>query len=342
MKILKIISVNILILLALVISTEIVLRILFPNFWPYKRTYPNQFSDRAFDKDYIKVNWPKKNIGLGWVCKQDSMLQFSNRFYNRFPIKYKINKEGFRNKQDFSSLDNSLANKRVLLLGDSFIMSVYLEEEKTITEQIKKIAPEKYQIYNLGIPGYGIDQSILAYEKYNNQISPNYVILFFIDDDIPRVLESFRKVEGMNKPSFDIVYNKLQLRVNELPGVFDIIFENSYLLNRFYKKYMDYYSIEISKKLFERLNASTENSNQKLIIVRCPLRETLLNKNKNEFYSFSEFCKKRNIRYYDLYYSMEEHSKEYINNFYLKNDGHPSEAGANYLATSIVRIISDN
>jgi hypothetical protein len=46
----------------------------------------------------------------------------------------------------------------------------------------------------------GIDQMYLAYEKWENVIRPQVVILAFIDEDVDRVLEAYRVFEGMNKP----------------------------------------------------------------------------------------------------------------------------------------------
>jgi len=124
-KFVKLVSINLLILIVLILLGEVTLRILFPNLYIYQRTVPNQFKDRAFDKNFTKVLWPQKDYDLGWVCKRDSLLKFSSKYYNSFPIIYKINKEGFRNPVDFSNLKDIDSNKkRLLLLGDSYIMSV--------------------------------------------------------------------------------------------------------------------------------------------------------------------------------------------------------------------------
>lgn len=112
MKLLKIIGVNILILFSLLVATEFLLRISFPNFQLYKCTFPGQYNDRAFEKNNVKVSWPEKCDELGWVCKQDSMLNFSSIIYNKFQIIYRINKEGFRNRQDFSTPNNLSSEKK--------------------------------------------------------------------------------------------------------------------------------------------------------------------------------------------------------------------------------------
>jgi len=340
MRYLKIIIVNIFVLISLLLIGELSIRLIRPNFWLYQRSNPNEFQDRAFDKNYTKVNWPRKDTDLGWVCMQDSLLKFSNKYYNQFPIVYYLNKDGFRNKKDFE-LQSIINNKtNLLLLGDSFIMSVYLNEDKTIAYNLQNRLKELYQIINLGIPGYGIDQSILAYDKYSKLVRPKIVILFYVDDDIPRILEAFRKIEGMNKPSYDIINDSLQFRINGKPAIVTNLFEHSYLLNRFYKKYMDYYSIELAEKVFHKLIIMIRAQKQKLIVIRCPVIESLLTQNRNEFYSFSDFFKKEKIDYYELYDKMIDMSEDYLKTLYLKNDGHPSEIGAKYFSEFIYDIIS--
>lgn len=85
---------------------------------------------------------------------------------------------------------------------------------KTIAYNLQKKLKESYRVINLGIPGYGIDQCLLSYEKYAKLLNPKIAVLFDIDNDIPGILEAFRKVEGMNKPSHDIINDSLQLRTN--------------------------------------------------------------------------------------------------------------------------------
>jgi hypothetical protein len=340
MRYLKIILVNFLVLILLLIIGELSIRVIRPNFRLYQRSNPNVYKDRAFDKNYTKVNWPQKDTDLGWVCKQDSLLKFYSKYYNQFRIKYYINKEGFRNKNDFESKSNPNYKSNILLLGDSFIFSIYLDEYKTVASNLQKRFAGLFNIINLGIPGFGIDQCVISYEKYSKLIDPKIVVLVYIDDDITRNLEAFRKDEGMNKPSYDIINDSLQIRINSKSSFLTNLFENSYLFNRFYKKYMDYYSIKLAEKIFHKLIVMTRANGQKLIIMRLPILEALLSHNRNEFYSFSDFFKKEKIDYYEFYDKMISMPKDYLKTLYLKNDGHPSEIGAKYFSELIFNILS--
>lgn len=339
LKVIKLFSINLLIFISLFIFAEFGIRVLFPGLQLYQRTYPFQFKDLGFDKNQTKVNWPKKDSLLGWVCSPDSLLKFSNTQYNKLDIKYTINKEGFRNSINFSEISRVKENKRILLLGDSFIMSVYLNEDQTITNELRKRLGKNFSVYNLGIPGYGIDQSILAYEKYQKIIDPDIVILFYIDDDISRVLESFRKVEGMNKPSFDLIEGKLTPRYSSQRGISISLMENSYLLNKFYKKYMDYYSIDLTENLFQRLINNTKSNKQNLVIVRCPVHENFIGDGSNEFYSFKEFFNANGTYYIELEDSLNHLSLEHTSKYFLENDGHPSKEGAEQFASKLKSIV---
>ncbi len=338
-KYFKILFFNLLLFFLLLVLGELVFRFVFPNYQLYQRTNPNQNKNRTFTLKLNNVHWPKEDKMLGWVCNSDSFLKFSNKIYNKLPIKYIINKDGFRNNFDFCQTSIVDSTRKVMLIGDSFIMSVYLSEDKTIASNIQNALGKDYKIINLGIPGYGIDQSILTYQKFNNLLQPDIVVLFYIDDDIVRILEAFRKAEGMNKPSYCINNDSLKLRIREDKSCLTSLFENSYLLNRFYRKYMHYYSIDLAKKMLEKIIYMTKNYNQKLIIVRCPVIEALINKNDFNFYSLSDFLKERNIENIELYYKMVNLPPSFLRTIYLVNDGHPSEIGAKYFADVISKAV---
>lgn len=339
MKALRIILFNILLLFLLLIILEVSLRIFSPNYSLYRRTFPNQFPDRLFDKSTFEVKWPKKEPDLGWVCSNDSLLKFSNPKYNDSSIVYKINKQGFRNKLDFDSFNSKNEKIKIMLLGESFIMSVYLQEEKTISYKLSKDLGDNYIIYNLGIPGYGIDQMLLSYEKYSPVLNPDIVVLFYIDEDIPRVLEAYRKVEGMNKPSFDICRDVLVPRTINNQNLIDLLAFNSHLINRFYNRYIKNYSIQITEKIFERLYLSCKSKDRQLIVIRCPTVEVLLTEQDFSVYSFSEFFENRDVSYLELYYDLVLLDKPHLKNLYLVGDGHPSNNGARYFAKVIEKEI---
>jgi hypothetical protein len=143
----------------------------------------------------------------------------------------------------------------------------------------------------------------------------------------------------MNKPSFDLTDGKLT-PMHSLQRRFSTgLMENSYLLNKFYKKYMDYYSIDLTENLFERLIINTKANNQKLVIVRCPVLENFIGDGSNEFYSFKEFFNANGTYYIELEDSLNHSSLENTSKYFLENDGHPSPVGAALFASKLKLIV---
>lgn len=336
-RIINLLIVNIFILILLLIMGEISLRILNPNYQLYKRTYPNQCIDHAFNSNLVKVNWPRKDSVLGWVCKNGVNLYFSNPSLNDHEIIYKINKYGFRDIINFETQNLITTKKKVMFLGDSFIFGVYLKEEETIISRLEKNNGGHFSFYNFGIPGYGIDQMYLTFKLFRKIIKPDIIILFYIDNDIPRVSEAYRKIEGMNKPSFEIRNDTLILRKNDKPNLFETILQNSYLFNRFYKWYIDHESIKIVKRIISDLIISTKNNKEELIIIRCPVKEYFKNGTQIKRYSLSDYLKNKSIKYIELY--NELNNKYNYNSLYLRKDEHLSAYGALVISNILERLI---
>lgn len=322
----KSVLINTLVLLILILILELVLQILKP-YDLYKRTYPNQIKDRTFNPKQVKVNWMKIDTTVGWVCSASDYLQFTNKFYNAYKIKYMINKEGYRASFNFTDEISSSKNK-IMLLGESFLFGVYLDYNNTMVGYLEQIdSINRY--YNFGIPGYGLDQIFMTFRKYIDVIHPDIIVLIYIDDDIPRILESYRIVEGLNKPSYKMFAEGFEHRLGSDDKFLLKLLNNSYVLNKFYQKYLDYAAIAFTKKI---LNQIKKESKKEVIIIRWPRKEMLSWNKLDWYYDLSEFCKDNDIQFINLADLFVNFSAEKIRSFYLAYDGHPSEIGNKYVA----------
>ena len=72
----------------------------------------------------------------------------------------------------------------VWLMGDSFTFGWGLPWEETVAAQLTKLMPESSAIYNLGVPGYGLTQSLLRLREERNLPEPDIVILLANPMDI--------------------------------------------------------------------------------------------------------------------------------------------------------------
>jgi len=329
---------NLMFFVLLLVIAETTIRIFNPNYQVYTRTYPGQHKDRFFSKNTVVVNWPKKDDLLGWVCDNKiKFLKFSNKIYNRLPISYYINQQGFRCQTDFKSYHFDKSD--ILMLGDSFLFGVYLNEKENITSLLEDKFNNNFNCINLGIPGYGIDQMYLSYIKYNKTIKSKLIILFYIDEDIYRTYESFRLTEGMNKPSFDIKDEKLVYRMNDKPSIIEEIFEFSHLLNPLYEKYSHLQSKTLTRKIFEKFIQITKTYNQTLLIVRCPIVYQLINNDEFTKLSFKNMFNEKNFYYYELFEDLRKIDSENIKKMYFESDGHLTSYGTKVVSELIYQKI---
>jgi hypothetical protein len=283
---------------------------------PYVRTFPGQYQNADKGILYIE-SYPF----FGWI---------SNRSHRE------INSQGFRDVKDFAAVDLRSGRPRVMILGDSFIWGVGVQAYQTIPNMLQKRLDEKYDVYSLAVPGWGIDQMYLAYGHYRDVIVPNIVILAFIDDDIDRVLEAYRIWERVNKPSFSIQHGELLLRtsisnserfVNKIMSK-SIFF--SLIMRRIYRITV---AKPIAKQIFLNFVRETQNRQEQLAVLRIPTGypNTTL---KPRPWIEATFKETR-----ALYLDPSEEItgiRNWFAAFYL-DDGHMSAAGNEFIANYVYR-----
>jgi hypothetical protein len=71
---------------------------------------------------------------------------------------------------------------RVLMLGDSFVWGYDVETEDRFTEHLQKKFPN-YELFNMGVSGYGTDQEFLLFRRYFKHYKPDHVVLLFCTDN---------------------------------------------------------------------------------------------------------------------------------------------------------------
>lgn len=331
MNLLKVGLYNLLILIALLLIMEVFFRVIKPNYSFYERTYPEQYSDRP----HPDISWLKKDLDLGWVCKTSQSIQFPNKHYADKKIDYNINSQGFRNSSNLDSLPSKRNKKRLLLLGDSFVFGVYLHDFETIEAQLKKELGNEYEIYNLGIPGWGIDQMYMAYQKYVQKIDPDEIWLFYIDYDIYRCAESFRETEGMNKKSFMLKKDQIKVRDKEdgKPSYWKFFYQNSLILNRLYKIYSYRQGKKISAAVLNKMCDEKHPLNK---VIRIPIIGDF-NKGEPKNLSFKSLFKNKSVDYVELFEAMNNLPLETLNNLYLENDGHLTKEGSIFVVNEILK-----
>jgi hypothetical protein len=89
--------------------------------------------------------------------------------------------------------------KRVLVFGDSFMNGLNLEENETAPYFLQKELGKGYEVVNLAVSAYGLDQMALAVRDYGVPLHPDFIVVGFIAADLSRSCYDF--IYNTKKPS---------------------------------------------------------------------------------------------------------------------------------------------
>jgi lysophospholipase L1-like esterase len=103
-----------------------------------------------------------------------------------FEIDIRLNKLGFRGDDVDQSPPNG--QPRILLLGDSYTASWEVEDDQRWSEWLRRglnTGGARYDVVNLGYPGFGTDREYLLYESYARQLNADLVLLvMYVENDV--------------------------------------------------------------------------------------------------------------------------------------------------------------
>jgi hypothetical protein len=134
---------------------------------------------RLFFKDWLYLVEDEKRLmyhydeTLGWFPKANKgMLLVGSR-----PFTVIHNSWGFRD------IEHQLSGTkpRIAFIGDSFVWGYDVNADERFTDKLQARHPE-WEIFNLGVSGYGTDQEYLLLQKYFDDFKPNVVFLMFCTD----------------------------------------------------------------------------------------------------------------------------------------------------------------
>lgn len=334
----KLIAGNLLVGTALFLLVELVLHFAIPKLKPgysrFERTYPGQYSDFAFSGE----NWPRQEPDVGWVCNGSAIMNANSRLY-RSNVVYRINAQGYRDEKDFDVVEPGGKRLRLMVLGESFLFGRYVTQDETICAHMERQMESRADVFNLAIPGWGIDQMWLAYRKYVDRIRPQIVVLFFIDEDVERVYQAFRRREGMGKPSFDVENGQLVRREGGKPGLGMRLVNRSYLLSAIHGQVAKLKSLRIARVVVGKLADEVKGRNQTLVVVRCPLLADLQRGQKVPRYDLRGVVESHGAFYFDLADRMQGLSPDDWETMYLRGDMHLSPEGCRFAAEFIAERI---
>jgi len=174
---------------------------------------------------------------------------------------------------------------RAVTLGDSFVWGNEVEADENFSALLDQ-ADNGLQVLNMGVPGYGIDQAILKYDRHGRTYQPDVIVLGIYVPDYERSTVAFTAAP---KPLFLIVDDALKLTNSPVPApgaalaqiqnsLSDRLYLAEFVANRLpgvRQSQAQFFetSDEVIGRLLGRLRDGL-NGNQRLLIVHIPRGES--------------------------------------------------------------------
>jgi hypothetical protein len=145
------------------IVAEVVLRITWKGYNPGSRANPIMVYDDT----------------LGWVGKPNYVGKLVEAGMS---VPCRTNEWGFRDELP-TDVGETPGKRRLMFLGDSFMMGTGLAQEHRISDIIEQLDTNLVG-YNFGVYAYSTDQELLVLKKYGPIVKSDEVLLFFCANDL--------------------------------------------------------------------------------------------------------------------------------------------------------------
>lgn len=248
---------------------------------------------------------------------------------------YRSNQQGFRSELDFS---RAASPNRIILVGDSFTFGTGVEIEETFGALLNIALGDGVTVYNLAMPGFGLDQMWMSVRHQALPMKPTLIIMAFIDQDLDRSLTAYRRGEGFNKPTFELDGKVLRLQgVNDKPyGVIRFLENYSATWTGFKRlsKVMGH-SVPFgdwwfrNEAIFKAVIGDCQKSGVSILFVRLPL------KTWGEFPNLYSLMDSEEGNLLDL--GSQKMRPPY--DVHFRTDGHINKTGHQFVANALLRSI---
>ncbi len=158
------------------------------------------------------TNYLTYDATLGWTIKKNGTSPLAQ-----------ANSQGLRGNREYS-LAVPPGVTRISSFGDSYTHGDGVSNEETWQENLQDLTPN-LEVLNFGIPGFGLDQAFLRYQKEGVKYDSQIVLIGFMSENIFRHVNVFRPFympgtsDVFTKPRFMTRAEQLVLLNNPLSEV---------------------------------------------------------------------------------------------------------------------------
>lgn len=294
-----------------------------------------------FDTEIFQKRFLQFHPTRGWSGIPNTIVEDEN-------MRITLNSQGFRAFKDF---DPTVEKKRIFLIGDSYTFGEEVSDTETFSYFLQEKKPE-YEVMNLGIGGYGLDQVLITLMENIETYKPEFIILGFVYDDIFRTELSFR---DYSKPFFELDINgELILKNSPVKSPEEIIknewrklktFDLARIAFEHYRMRIgSFYTdqIELSRRILKEIVDISLSNNATPIFVYLPIsydvdpsftERTIWEK------EMFDFCLTTEIKCTTSRPSFLEHSKKY--NYRFSTYEHWKGTGHKIVAETILKALDE-
>jgi hypothetical protein len=309
----------VLVLISVLVSIaagEILLRQVYAG-TPFSLGYVGEFQNRP-SRNFIPDEL------TGWRMRPSHEFTWIKE---NVPHTYRSNAQGFRAEADFAP---SSSKKKIVLVGDSYTFGAGVDFEHTFGWVLQRSSPTR-AVYNLGMPGFGIDQVWMSVRHQALDLKPDLIVAGIVDADFERSHIPYRAAEGFNKPTFRLAGGRLVRRTREQPpgSIMRFLERHSsiWAAARRAPKWLgrrypvgDYYLL--NQAILASLIDDCKQRSAPVLFVYIPTKEF------RPFPALANYMRRSGANYIDL----TEIRPEPPRSIYLRQDGHLSPEGHRYVA----------
>lgn len=208
------------------------------------------------------------------------------------PVGNEVNAAGFRDPRAFDTATAAGARRRIVVLGDSFMWGAGIDADQTVPHHLERALGGENVVFNLSVPGWGLDQMYLAWLRYRDVLRPDVVVVAFIDDDVDRVVMTYRQRERLTKPAFRLDGDRLVLRgADPPPSVLATLLSTSVVarcLGLAVERATTARSI--ARRILRTLAEDATAHGARIVIVRIPDREVVASTIRRRWWSLRGFA----------------------------------------------------
>ncbi|HEV3485346.1 MAG TPA: hypothetical protein VG106_08060 [Vicinamibacterales bacterium] len=154
---------------------------------------------------------------IGYRLNPNARVRFTT---SEFDAQINITSDGVRDDEEIGPKPPD--ERRIVVLGDSLVLSVQVAHHQTFCELLERRLNERasgvrYRVINAGVQGYGPVEELLFFRSIAARFQPDLVLhTLFVGNDAEEALTSAPKLEGEARPRAELLRESITTRLRRL------------------------------------------------------------------------------------------------------------------------------